>query len=109
MTTTPRGIGFAGDGLILLSDAGIHPLDLERAAFAPGPGDRALSGGRLRRGRDGALYFYDGASWYRRPDGDWVPAAASDLQAGARVASRLWTWRWRDGRIEVSRRGDRQR
>ncbi|MCP4656177.1 MAG: hypothetical protein GY856_12255 [bacterium] len=104
-----RGIAFAGDGLILLSDAGIHPLDLERAAFDPGPGNRALSGGRLRRGRDGELYFNDGTKWYRRQAGAWVPAAASDLQAGARVASRLWTWRWRDGRIEVSRRGDRQR
>jgi hypothetical protein len=69
-----RGIAFQNSELYLLTGAGVHPplsgaADLE---LDPGPNRSALSGGTIRTGRSGELYYYDGTTWYRR-NRDWLP------------------------------------
>lgn len=95
-----QGLAFRPDGLMVQSDAGIHPVS-GYSGFEAVP-----ASGRLV-GVDGeTLFFQSGNTWYRR-DGSsqWTSGVGDPFKNRVLVNNRSWKWELRNGLLQVALNG----
>jgi WD40 repeat protein len=99
-----RGIAYGDAGLLVHSDAGIHPLD-SYTDFETLPPQAPQ--GRLYSRETGKLFIRQGQTWYRRTGpSNWVRAAADPGANRVMVDTRTWKWEMRNGKPHIQLKGN---
>lgn len=94
-----RGLAFNDSGLLLQSDAGIHPVD-ELVNFDQ-------SAGRIFYETGKGLFLQDGDNWYRPSGGGWL--AANDPTDGRLLVNNaIWQWQLVNNNMRVTLTGSSQ-
>lgn len=88
-----RGLAYEGGRLLLLSDAGIHPV-LQLEAFDPGPNNLGRAGGILQGDANGEVYLFDveGSRWYQYDNAAWQSNVSNPHQN--RIFFNNISWQW---------------
>jgi hypothetical protein len=99
-----RGIAYGDAGLLVHSDAGIHPVD-SYTGFETLP-PRA-SQGQLYCRETGKLFVRQGQTWFQRTGpSTWVRAAADPGDNREMVNNRTWKWEKRNGKVHIQLKGN---
>lgn len=90
-----RGIAYGPEGLLVQTDAGIHPATALRGFDAGPPGaGRLVSEG-------GAVLLAPGATWYRRDGARWQPLAADPVLNRTLFQNATWDWQLAGGTLQI--------
>ena len=93
------GVAYAGDQLLLQSDAGIHPA----RAFGPfDPGPPGAAPGRLTGEPAGPPLYNAAGSWYERAAAGWRALPADPAQTRTLLSDASWSWGLLGGRLEIA-------
>jgi len=95
-----RGLAYSEDGLLLQSDAGIHPVRAF-AGFDPGPNDLARQEGTLHSEAGSGVFLYHDGTWHRRDPAGWVVGIKDPTLNRTLIDNTTWTWTLQDGKLDV--------
>lgn len=99
-----RGLAYGDAGLLVHSDAGIHPVD-SYTGFETLP-PRA-SQGQLYSRETGKLFVQQGQTWFQRTGpSNWVRVAADPRADRVMVDNRTWKWEMRNGKLHIQLKGN---
>jgi hypothetical protein len=99
-----RGLAYGGAGLLVHSDAGIHPVESFTGFEAPP--DRAARG-QLYSRETGKLYVRQGQTWFRRSGpSQWTQTTANPRENRVLVDNATWKWELRNNELHVQLTGD---
>lgn len=96
-----RGLAYAQDGLLLQSDAGIHPVQVFED-FDPGPNGLARQGGILHYEAGRGVFLLHGSTWYRRDPTGWTAEVESPVANRTLVHNTTWVWTLQNGQLDVN-------
>lgn len=103
-----RGLGFIGDKLVILSDAGVHPVESYVGFEAPPQGTGQVDGtlyNRVERKEgnsiDEELYFQRGNRWYKRTGPSQWRSTNNPVSTRNLIDNNTWTWNLKNGQLDV--------
>jgi hypothetical protein len=100
-----RGLAYGARGLLVLSDAGLHPISGYNG-FEAEPGETVGSGGTIYSRQKGTIYYRRGQRWFRRnAPSTWTGGVADPRKNRNLLENSTWKWDMVNGRLRIKLKG----
>ena len=98
-----RGLAYEGNRLLILSDAGIHPLS-HLELFDPGPNNLGRAGGILQSDARGGVYLFDEpeSRWYQYDNTTWQSNVNNPHQNRVFFNNNTWQWSIQNDSLSIN-------